>query len=81
MRGSSYWNTWKMRATKSFTSQVPIRVDYEAAALGHELIVKFQPSWSWCGKGRSVHSLHDIALTKQVTFWFKCLRPGDALIY
>ena len=39
----------------SVTAQVPIRVDYEAPALGHELIVKFQPIRSWCGKGSSVH--------------------------
>jgi DNA-binding HxlR family transcriptional regulator len=28
---------------RSITVQVPIRVDYEATALGHELIVKFHP--------------------------------------
>jgi CheY-like chemotaxis protein len=39
---------------RSITAQVPIRVDYEATALGHELIVKFQPFfWSWSGKGRA----------------------------
>jgi DNA-binding HxlR family transcriptional regulator len=59
LRFPDYWNAWKMRAKKSLTStllglecdglvrsitsQVPIRVDYEAPALGHELIVKFQP--------------------------------------
>jgi DNA-binding HxlR family transcriptional regulator len=42
---------------RSITAQVPIRVDYEATALGHELIVKFQRFfWSWSGKGRGVHS-------------------------
>jgi DNA-binding HxlR family transcriptional regulator len=55
----NYWNAWKVRAKKSLSStlrrlerdglvrsipaQIPIRVDYEAPALGHELIVKFQP--------------------------------------
>jgi hypothetical protein len=59
LRFPNYWNAWKVRAQKSLTStlrrlerdglvrsipaQVPIRVDYEAPALGHELIVKFQP--------------------------------------
>jgi hypothetical protein len=28
---------------RSITAQVPIRVEYEVPALGHELIVKFQP--------------------------------------
>jgi DNA-binding HxlR family transcriptional regulator len=32
---------------RSITVQVPIRADYEATALGPELIVKFQPFWSW----------------------------------
>jgi DNA-binding HxlR family transcriptional regulator len=31
-------------------AQVPIRVEYEVLALGHELIVKFQPFSSWSGK-------------------------------
>ena len=60
LRFPNYWNAWKVRAQKSLTStlrglerdglmrsipaQVPIRVDYEAPALRHELIVKFQPS-------------------------------------
>jgi hypothetical protein len=66
LRFPNYWNAWKVRAKKSLTStlrglerdslvrsipaRVPVRVDYEAPALGHELIVKFQPFWSWCGK-------------------------------
>jgi DNA-binding HxlR family transcriptional regulator len=32
---------------RSITVQVSVRVDYEATALGHELIVKFQPFWIW----------------------------------
>lgn len=32
---------------RTVTVQVPIRVDYEATALGNELIAKFQPFWSW----------------------------------
>jgi DNA-binding HxlR family transcriptional regulator len=51
LRFPNYWNAWKVRAKKSLTStlrglerdgllrnitaQVPIRVDYEAPALGH----------------------------------------------
>ena len=53
---SDYWNGWKVRAKKSLRglernvflvrsiiAQVPIRVEYEVPALGHELMVKFQP--------------------------------------
>ena len=70
LRFPNYWNAWKVRGKKSLTStlhglerdglvrsitaQVPIRVDYEAPALGQELIVKFQSFWSWCGKGSNV---------------------------
>jgi DNA-binding HxlR family transcriptional regulator len=39
-----------LRAAQHYR-QVPIRVDYEATALGHELIVKFQP-FSGVGLGK-----------------------------
>lgn len=32
---------------RTVTVQVPIRVDYEATLLGHDLIARFQPFWSW----------------------------------
>lgn len=39
---------------RTVTVQVPIRVDYEATPLGHELIVNFQPFLGlgcWQGRG------------------------------
>jgi DNA-binding HxlR family transcriptional regulator len=69
LRFPNCWNARKVRGQKSLTAtlrgldgdglvrsitaQVPIRVDYEAPALGLELIVKFQPFWSWCGRVRT----------------------------
>lgn len=36
--------------TRTVTEQVPIRVDYEATALGHELIRHVHPLWAWAAR-------------------------------
>jgi DNA-binding HxlR family transcriptional regulator len=36
--------------TRTVTTQVPIRVDYEATALGHAMIQKVRPVWLWAAR-------------------------------
>ena len=47
---------------RSITVRVPIKVDYEATALGHELIVKFRPFGVWSVGERS--QPHDRAFSQ-----------------
>src|SRR5713226_2574223 len=46
---------------RTVTVQVPIRVDYEATPLGHELIANFQPFWSLgCWQDRPGHGASQV---------------------
>jgi DNA-binding HxlR family transcriptional regulator len=39
--------------TRTVTAQVPVRVDYEATALGHAMIQKVHPLWQWAARNHA----------------------------